>query len=124
MPFQLNIENIVSILAGVMLLSIILYYIITLIYYLKVVRKLDKIILAHGIDKDQFDLFYRRFNYYKKAVFNPKFFTEKRKHYIFDPKILEGKIKFIDKKIMKTHTFFYRLSLFFVALVALTSWLN
>lgn len=121
MSFSLNIENTVSILAGFMVLSIILYYIVTLIYYLKVVKKLDKVIFSHGIDKDQFDLFYRRFNDYKKAVFNPSFFTEKKKVYIFDPKILEGRTTKSDKKIMKLHTFFYRVALIFVALLVIFS---
>jgi len=121
MSFSLNIENTVSILAGFMVLSIILYYMVTLIYYLKVVKKLDKVILSHGIDKDQFDLFYRRFNYYKKAVFNPSFFTEKKKVYIFDPKILEGRTTNSDRQIMKLHTFFYRVALIFVALLVIFS---
>lgn len=98
-----------------MLLSIIT----TFIYYLKVVRKVDKIILSHGIDRDQFDQVYLRFTYYKKAVFKPDFFTEKRKYYIFDPKILEGKTTPSDKKIMKLHTYFTRCAYIFIALVAI-----
>ncbi|SBS39650.1 hypothetical protein MSP8887_03925 [Marinomonas spartinae] len=81
------------------MLFILLSIISTFIYYLKVVQKIDKIVLSHGIDRDQFDQGYLRFTYYKKAVFKPDFFTEKRKYYIFDPKIIEGKITSIDKKL-------------------------
>ncbi|SBS25604.1 hypothetical protein MSP8886_00326 [Marinomonas spartinae] len=101
------------------MLFILLSIISTFIYYLKVVQKIDKIVLSHGIDRDQFDQGYLRFTYYKKAVFKPDFFTEKRKYYIFDPKIIEGKITPTDKKIMKLHTFLYRAALVFLALLVI-----
>lgn len=106
------------------ILFIFLSLISTFIYYLKVVRKIDKIILSHGIDRDQFDQGYMRFTYYKKAAFKPDFFTERRKHYIFDPKIIEGKITFTDKKIMKLHTLLYRAALVFLALLVIAIQLN
>lgn len=112
MPFNLNSSDIVALFAIVMFLSILLSFLTTFIYYLKVVRKIDSIIYAYDIDRDQFDLGYARFILYKKAVFQPDFFaTERRKKNIFDPKILEGKITKNDKKIMKWHTYFFRFSL-------------
>ncbi|SBS39653.1 hypothetical protein MSP8887_03927 [Marinomonas spartinae] len=64
------------------MLFILLSIITTFIYYLKVVRKVDKIILSHGIDRDQFDQVYLRFTYYKKAVFNLIFYRKKKILYI------------------------------------------
>lgn len=110
------------ILAAFMFLFMLLTIIATFFYYVKVVRKIDKIILTHGIDRDQFDQGYLRFNYYKKAVFNPDFFTERRKMYIFDPKIIVGKITITDKKIMKAHTYINRVTFILIGLAAIANW--
>ncbi|SBS25599.1 hypothetical protein MSP8886_00324 [Marinomonas spartinae] len=117
MPFTLTNSDIVGIFGFLAFLCLLFAIIMTIIYYFKIVRKIDNVLYKNGIDINNFDLFYARFILYKKAVFQPDV-IEKRKN-IFDPKLLSGMITSCDKKIMKWHSYFYRSSyiLFAIALI-------
>ncbi|SBS25596.1 hypothetical protein MSP8886_00323 [Marinomonas spartinae] len=102
-----NISIIINILALIMTLSLFLTSILTVVYYFKIVRKIDTILASHGVDKDGFDITWGRFKLYKRAILTPDFFDkDELKERLFDPELFLKKITPIDRKIIKTRAFF------------------
>lgn len=93
--------------ASTMTLSLIFNMFFILIYRLRVVKKIDRILIKNGINKNNFDILSGRHILYVWATFFPKIFCRSgRQERLFNPELFRHEMTFFDKAIMLSHWFF------------------